>query len=170
LIYCRVFSKDPHLRIHIAIEQRHLFHFISRLEVILAIFIPVFFNTHLITLTKDNIAFYILFDFFAEYYHRFRGVKIKAILYMFVITVTASVATEWIYIAKIEKKYEIASLICEITAACLCYSLIVMQFFPSNFISRRKKHRQVVSSIVSRKTFDKTEVDEISSEKNVCYF
>ena len=118
------------------IEQRHLFHFISRLEIILAIFIPVFFDTRLITLTKDNIAFYILFDFFAESYHRFHGIIIKATLYVFVITVTASVATEWIHIAKHEKKYEIVSLICELIAACLCYSLIVMQFFPNNFISR----------------------------------
>ncbi|CAF1179833.1 unnamed protein product [Adineta steineri] len=171
LIYCRVFPNTRHLRIHMAIEQRHLFHFISRLEVILAIFIPVFFDTRLITLTKDNIAFYILFDFFAEYYHRFHGVTIKATLYIFVITVTASVATEWIHIAKHEMKYEIASLACELLAACLCYSLIVMQFFPNNFISRRQwgkyKRRQTVSSISSH--HNRHSLDT-STENNVCYF
>lgn len=174
LIYYRVFTKDQHFRVHMAIEQRHLFHFISRLEVILAIFIPVFFDTRLVTLTKDNIAFYILFDFFAEYYHRFHGVKIKATLYTFVITVTASVATEWIHIAKHEKKFEIASLVCEVTAACLCYSLIVMQFCPDNFISRQKlkrlKHRQTISSILSQHTFPNRQTTDINSEKNVCYF
>jgi hypothetical protein len=173
LIYCRVFSKDNQLRVHMAIEQRHLFHFISRLEIILAIFIPIFFDIRLITLTKDNIAFYILFDFFAEYYHRFRGVKIKAVLYLFVVTVTASVATEWIHIAKREQKYEIASLICEITAACLCYSLIVMQFFPKYFISRKKlrknRRRQTISWIFSQQTID-SGPSETCTEKNVCYF
>lgn len=160
LIYCRVFSKHHGLHVHMPIEQEHLFHFISRLEIILAIFIPVFFDTRLITLTRDNIAFYILFDFFAESYHRFRGVTIKATLYIFVITVTASVATEWLHIAKYEKRYEIASLICEIAAACFCYSLIVMQFFPSNFISRKKRKKQQhgrkkpTVSIVSEQSVD----------------
>ena len=40
---CRVFSKDNQLRVRMAIEQRHLFHFKSRLEIILARFIPVLF-------------------------------------------------------------------------------------------------------------------------------
>lgn len=174
LIYCRVFAKTRQLRVHMAIEQRHLFHFISRLEVILAIFIPVFFDTRLITLTKDNIAFYILFDFFAEYYHRFRSLSIKATLYVFVIAVTASVATEWIHIAKHESKYEIASLVCEVTAACLCYTLIVLQFFPRNFLSRkrkgRSKHRHTVSSIISQQTFPSRQSQETVSDKYVCYF
>jgi hypothetical protein len=153
------------------IEQHHLFHFISRLEVILAIFIPVFFDTQLITLTKDNIAFYILFDFFAESYHRFRGVGIKAILYIFVLTVTASVATEWIYIVKHEKKYEIASIVCELVAACLCYSLIVMQFFPVNFTSRMKRKnrhgKKKLSSITTEQMFDNRPDDTISSDGNL---
>ncbi|CAF5084010.1 unnamed protein product, partial [Rotaria sp. Silwood1] len=96
-------------------------------QVNLALFIPVFFDTHLITLTRDNIAFFILFDFFAESYHRFRGIAIKATLYIFVVIVTVSVATEWIYIAKHEFKFEIASIISEIIAACFCYAFIVMQ-------------------------------------------
>ena len=166
LLYCRVFSKHHGLRVHMPIKQEHLFHFISRLEVILAIFIPIFFDTRLITLTRDNIAFYILFDFFAESYHYFRGVRIKATLYIFVVTVTASVATEWIYIAKHEKKYEVASLICELVAACFCYSLIVMQFFPANFQSRNKRkgiHIPKVSSSLSSGT-------EQKSDETISYF
>ncbi|CAF0800595.1 unnamed protein product [Adineta ricciae] len=152
LIYCRVFGKSRGLHIHIAMKQEHLFHFISRLEVILAIFIPVFFDTRLVTLTRDNIAFYILFDFFAESYHRFNGVRMKAVLYVFVITVTASVATEWIHITRREKPYEIASLVCEIIAACLCYALIVMQFFPSNFITKKARRNRRLRTVLSTNT------------------
>lgn len=151
LLCCRVIFKKRKLHIHMAMEQEHLFHFISRLEVILAIFIPVFFSTQFITLTRDNIAFYILFDFFAESYHRFSGVLIKATLYIFVITVTGSVATEWIYVARREHAFEIASIICEVVAACFCYALIVMQFFPSNFNDEkpRERHRTVKASTTS---------------------
>ena len=178
LIYCRVFSKHHGLRVHMPLEQEHLFHFISRLEVILAIFIPVFFDTHLITLTRDNIAFYILFDFFAESYYRFYGVTIRATLYVFVIAVTASVTTEWIHIANHKASYEIASLICELVAACLCYALIVMQFFPRNFIARKKrknKHvRSVLSSIATSHTYDppadETASTDTSPSNNICHF
>lgn len=179
LIYCRVFSKRYGLYVHIPLEQEHLFHFISRLEVILAIFIPVFFDTRLITLTRDNIAFYILFDFFAESYHRFAGVKMKATLYIFVVAVTASVGTEWMHIAKHEKRFEIASLICELVAACLCYSLIVMQFFPSNFTKRKKRRnahvRKILQSFDSVTTAsdnrsEKTIATDVTSEANVYRF
>lgn len=163
LIYCRVFSKHRDLHVHMPIEQEHLFHFISRLEIILAIFIPVFFDIHLITLTRDNIAFYILFDFFAESYSRFHGVKIKATLYIFVITVTVSVATEWIHIAKHQTKYEITSLICELVAACLCYLFIVMQFFPSNFASRKNRHRRKVLTSLTSETSSNGRTDDKSS-------
>ena len=172
LIYCRVFSKHQGLHVHMPIRQEHLFHFISRLEVILAIFIPVFFDTNLITLTRDNIAFYILFDFFAESYHRFRGVRIKAVLYIFVITVTASVTTEWIHIAKHETRFEIASLICELVAACLCYTLIVMQFFPSNFTPKKRrkdtrlKQMSSVASVATNRTSDSQSRDRHPSESD----
>ncbi|UJR27715.1 hypothetical protein I4U23_008992 [Adineta vaga] len=170
LIYCRVFGKSRGLHVHMPIKQEHLFHFISRLEVILAIFIPVFFNTHLITMTRDNIAFYILFDFFAEHYHRFNGIKIKATLYIFVVAVTASVTTEWIHVARHEQRFEIASLICEIVAACLCYSLIVMQFFPSNFAqkkSRKSKRLEQITarmSVTTERTSDNRSTDQVSNE------
>ena len=179
LVYCRVFSKHHGLRVHMPLEQEHLFHFISRLEVILAIFIPVFFDTRLVTLTRDNIAFYILFDFFAESYHRFSGVTIRATLYVFVIAVTASVATEWIHIANHKVRFEIASLVCELVAACLCYALIVMQFFPGNFLARKKrKHhrvRSMLSSITTTHTYDaRSELPanskETSPPEDVCHF
>jgi hypothetical protein len=178
LIYCRVFSKRHDLHVHMPLEQEHLFHFISRLEVLLAIFIPVFLDTHLITLTKDNIAFYILFDFFAESYHRFYGVTIKATLYIFVIIVTTSVATEWIYISNHEEKYEIASIICELVAACFCYALIVMQFFPRYFIPRNKRKRtylrEIFSSITTASISNKPVDEKISYDENlqtnICYF
>jgi len=173
LIYCRVFSKRRDLHVFMPIEQEHLFHFISRLEILLAIFIPVFLDTSLITLTRDNIAFYILFDFFAESYHRFRGVTIKATLYIFVVTVTASVATEWIHIANHEKKYEIASVILELIAACLCYSFIVMQFFPSNFITRKKRknrHVKKASSTTTTTEISDNHTDDANSRTSVSHF
>ncbi|CAM4904156.1 unnamed protein product [Rotaria socialis] len=45
------------LHVHMPIEQEHLFHFISRLEVILELFIPVFLDVRLVILTRDNVAF-----------------------------------------------------------------------------------------------------------------
>ncbi|CAF3518111.1 unnamed protein product [Adineta steineri] len=179
LIYCRVFSKHYGLRVHMPIKQEHLFSFISRLELILAIFIPIFLDSNHIKLTRDNIAFYILFDFFAESYSRFAGVRMKTILYIFVVTVTASVTTEWIHIAKHEKIFDIASLICELVAACFCYSLIVMQFFPSNFKSKKrrkcKRSRKLLprSSINTIQLSDNHTDDQTSTDtnsENVSYF
>ncbi|CAF0879633.1 unnamed protein product [Adineta steineri] len=179
LIYCRVFSKHYGLRVHMPIKQEHLFSFISRLELILAIFIPIFLDSQHIKLTRDNIAFYILFDFFAESYSRFAGIRMKTILYIFVVTVTASVTTEWIHIAKHEKIFDIASLICELVAACFCYSLIVMQFFPSNFKSKKrrkcKRSRKLLprSSINTIQLSDNHTDDETSTDtnsENVSYF
>ncbi|CAF3401778.1 unnamed protein product [Rotaria sp. Silwood1] len=181
LICCRVFYKHRGLRVHVSLEQEHLFYFISRLEVILALFIPVFFDTQLITLTRDNIAFFILFDFFAESYHRFRGVAIKATLYIFVVIVTVSVATEWLYIAKHEFKFEIASIISEIIAACFCYAFIVMQFFPGNFLPKKKpkpRHRaRTLSTGTSIGTARLSVVrtnnsisNGINSDKRISYF
>lgn len=182
LICCRVIYHHRGIHVHMPIEQEHLFHFISRLEVILALFIPVFVDTRFTTLTRDNIAFYILFDFFAESYHRFRGVLIKSTLYIFVVVVTASVATEWLYIAKNEHSYEVASLVTEIIAACLCYALIVMQFFPGNFtqapIERGPRQRSfsTVSALPTKNlsvsfadTLESNHV-EIGTDTDVSYF
>ena len=169
LLYCRVLYKHHGLRVHIPLEQEYLFHFISRLEVIFGLFIPVFFNEELTTLTRDNIAFYILFDFFAQSYHRFRGTTIKATLYLFVIVVTASVATEWIYVATHKKRFDKASVLCEIVAACFCYAFILMQFFPGNFLhkkkdtnDRREKSLTIGSSIATEHTYAYHEDTRIS--------
>ncbi|CAF2848347.1 unnamed protein product [Rotaria sp. Silwood2] len=181
LICCRVFYKHRGLHVHVPLEQEHLFNFISRLEVILALFIPVFFDTHLVTLTRDNIAFYILFDFFAESYQRFRGIAIKSTLYIFVVIVTVSVATEWLHIAKHEYKFEIASIISEIIAACFCYAFIVMQFFPGNFIRRKNRkyrHRARTLSTVSSNTTSRPSAsgtnymifNDIDSNRRISYF
>jgi hypothetical protein len=55
LIYCRIIMR---YEINFIVENKHLFHFMSRLEIILAIFIPFFINKNFTTLTKDSIAFF----------------------------------------------------------------------------------------------------------------
>jgi hypothetical protein len=55
LIYCRIIMR---YKINFIVENKHLFHFMSRLEIILAIFIPFFINKNFTTLTKDSIAFF----------------------------------------------------------------------------------------------------------------
>jgi hypothetical protein len=61
LIYYRVVKGcQPNFRL----ETKHLFTFISRLEVILAIYIPFFLNNQSVTLTKHSTAYFLLFDFF----------------------------------------------------------------------------------------------------------
>jgi hypothetical protein len=114
-------------------ENRHIFHFISRLEVILALFIPIFINQDLSTITRDNIAFFLLFDFFAEKYERFNGVWIKSCLYLFVIAVTASVASEWLYFGSKSHTCDYVTDVSELVSACFCYTLIIMQFFKYHF-------------------------------------
>lgn len=130
LIYCRVYREYDHF---IEVENKHIFHFISRLEVILAIFIPVFISKEYSTVTRDNIAFFLLFDFFSETYERFKGVWIKSVLYVFVAVVTVSVATEWLYFSFKDHTFEQISEISELAAACLCNVLIIMQFLSRHF-------------------------------------
>jgi hypothetical protein len=127
LIYYRAFKRF-HPSFHV--ESKHLFHFISRLEVIFAIFIPFFINNTSITLTKHSIAFFLLFDFFSDSYSRFQGFWIKSILYLFVCTVTVCVASEWIYSKDNGPSYEIVSSVFELVSACLCNTLIILQFIP----------------------------------------
>ena len=130
LIYCRVICKQS---INFIVENKHLFHFMSRLETILAIFIPFFTSKSFITLTKDSIAFFLLFDFFSASYARFRGIWIKSALYLFVGTVTIAVAAEWLYFAQKSHYYEQISAVSELISACLCNCLIILQFFPYHF-------------------------------------
>ena len=127
LIYYRAHRRS-HPTFHV--ESKHLFSFISRLEIILAIFIPFFVANVSITLTKHSIAFFLLFDFFSDSYARFQGVWIKLILYLFVCTVTVCVASEWVFSNEHQHKYELVSSIFELISACLCNLLIILQFVP----------------------------------------
>lgn len=112
------------------VESKHLFHFISRLEVILAIFIPFFLNNISITLTKHSIAFFLLFDFFSDSYSRFQGFWIKSVLYLFVCTVTVCVALEWVFSSEHKHVYEVVASGFELISGCLCNLLIIFQFNP----------------------------------------
>jgi len=133
LIYYRVIKRcQPNFRV----ESQHLFKFISRLEIILAIFIPFFLNNQSATLTKDSIAFFLLFDFFSESYSRFQGFWIKAFLYLFVCTVTVCVAAEWIFANEHVHTEEVIASIFEFLSACLCDTLIIFQFIPYHFKPR----------------------------------
>ncbi|CAF3370592.1 unnamed protein product [Rotaria sp. Silwood1] len=105
----------------------------SRLEIILAVFLPFFISKKYITVTQNSIAFYLLFEFFSDSYVRFRGVWIKLTLYLFVATVTLTVATEWLYFAEKIHFYEQISAVSELVSAYLCDLLIILQFFPYHF-------------------------------------
>lgn len=130
LIYCRIVMR---YEINFIVENKHLFHFMSRLEIILAIFIPIFISQNFTTITRDSIAFFLLFDFFSGSYVRFQGIWIKSALYLFVATVTAAVATEWIYIVRKKHIYEQIAAVNELISAVLCNLLIILQFFPYHF-------------------------------------
>ncbi len=149
LIYYRVI-KQRHQKFHL--ENKHLFQFVSRLEIILAIFIPFFLNNESLTLTKHSIAFFLLFDFFSESYNHFQGVWIKPILYLFVCTVSVSVATEWIFSTSDEHNVEIISSAFELISACLCDTLIIFQFIPYHFKAEDISQIARASLIFQQKT------------------
>ena len=130
LLYCRVYRQ---LDYYIDVKNKHIFHFISRLEFMLAIFIPIFISQEYTTITRDNIAFFLLFDFFSETYELFKGGWIKSCLYLFVTFVTVSVSTEWLYVGFKNHKFEQIMEVSEFIAGCLCYTLIIMQFFGCHF-------------------------------------
>ncbi|CAF1462883.1 unnamed protein product [Adineta steineri] len=130
LIYYRVYR---HCQPNFHVESKHLFHFISRLEIILAIFIPFFISNTSPVLTKHSIAFFLLFEFFSDSYCRFQGFWIKSNLYIFVCAVTVCVATEWIYANEHKEIYEILSSVFELISAVLCNTLIILQFSPYHF-------------------------------------
>jgi hypothetical protein len=105
----------------------------SRLEVILTIFIPVYMDVKYTSLTRNIIAYFLLFDFFSDSYARFQGIWIKGTLYLFATTTTISVATEWFYFNHQKQVYEEISLISELCATALCNTIIILQFFPFHF-------------------------------------
>ncbi|CAF0808359.1 unnamed protein product [Adineta steineri] len=146
LIYCRVYRGCDRgrgrrykrkLDVHIDAENKDIFHFISRLDVILALFIPIFLNADFSTTTRDNIAFFLLFDFFSEKYEHFNRAWIKACLYLFAAVTTVSIACEWLYFGFHTNIFHQITDISELVAACFCYTLIIMQFFPYHFKPRR---------------------------------
>ena len=134
LLYCRVYRD---FECHIIVENKHLFHFMSRLEVLLTIFIPVFAHISYESLTRNTVAYFLLFDFFSDAYARFQGVWIKSALYLFVGTVTVAVATEWFYFNNHVHAYEEVSFITEVLSAFLCDTIIILQFFPFHFKTQR---------------------------------
>lgn len=167
LIYCRILMK---YEVNFIVENKHLFHFMSRLETILAIFIPFFINKNFTTLTKDSIAFFLLFDFFSDSYVRFQGIWIKLTLYLFVATVTTAVAVEWLYFAEKLHYYEQISAISELVSACLCNLLIVLQFFPYHFtpihIAKIAREGFIFQKRISMNLMNKTEDEHVTVEKS----
>lgn len=130
LLYCRV---RYDLNRHIEVKIKNIFHFFSRVEFLLVVLIPIYFSEEYSTVTRHNIAFFLLFDFFSEAYERFRSPWIKSCLFLFVTFVTTSVATEWLYVLLKNHKLEQTMEVAELIAGCLCYTLIIMQFFPRHF-------------------------------------
>ncbi|CAF1534129.1 unnamed protein product [Didymodactylos carnosus] len=124
------YKKRNNRRPRVLVEQSTLFHYISRLEIVFALFIPIFSNEKLHSRTTNNIAFFILFDFFFENYKVFRcRSKItKFLLYVFVIVVTVSAFFEWLFYARERHLYENLSAIPEIFATALCCYLIFKLF------------------------------------------
>jgi hypothetical protein len=133
LLYCRV---KHDYKSNIVVENKHIFHFVSRLEVILTIFIPIYMNVKYTSLTRNVIAYFLLFDFFSDSYTSFQGIWIKGALYLFAMTTTVSVAAEWFYFNHHIVLYEKISLAAELVATVLCDSIIILQFFPFHFKTR----------------------------------
>lgn len=167
LIYCRIVMR---YEINFIVENKHLFHFMSRLEIILAIFIPIFISKSFTTITRDSIAFFLLFDFFSGSYVRFQGVWIKSTLYLFVATVTTAVATEWLYIVEKVHYYEQMSAISELISASLCNILIILQFFPYHFtpihITKIARDGFVFQQRLSLDLINKAKMEVVDIEKS----
>ncbi|CAF0757573.1 unnamed protein product [Adineta ricciae] len=167
LIYCRVVMR---YQVNFIVENKHLFHFMSRLEIILAIFIPFFISKNFTTLTKDSIAFFLLFDFFSDSYSRFQGIWIKSTLYVFVATVTLSVAAEWLYFTEKSHMYEQISAVSELVSAVLCNLLIILQFFPYHFIpihiEKIAREGFIFQQRLSTALMNKKEEQHIAPEKS----
>ncbi|CAF3812704.1 unnamed protein product [Rotaria sp. Silwood1] len=162
LLYCRVLNN---FESNIVVENKHVFHFMSRLEVILTIYIPAYWKVKYTSLTRHTIAYFLLFDFFADSYHRFQGVWIKSALYLFVTTVTVAVATEWIYLNHEDPIYKTISLIAEVISAFLCNTIIILQFFPFHFKTQHIQHIAREALIVFRKQQDAIQGKAESSTK-----
>ena len=133
LLYCRV---KHDYESHIVVENKHIFSFVSRLEVILTIYIPIYMNVEYTSLTRNVISYFLLFDFFSDSYASFQGIWIKGALYLFATTTTVSIAAEWFYFNHHKAIYEEVSLAAELAATVLCDAIIIIQFFPFHFKTR----------------------------------
>jgi hypothetical protein len=112
----------------ICIQHKALFSVISRLEVILAILVPIFSQQDLVKRTVANISLFILYDFFSVYYHLFT-LRLKWALWLFVVFITISVVNEWLYF--VNHQWRLCDQIStgfEFLAECACYLLILWQF------------------------------------------
>ncbi|CAF3440319.1 unnamed protein product [Rotaria sp. Silwood1] len=158
LIYCRVMNEYES---HIVVENKHLFHFMSRLEVLLTIYIRVFIDPKYTSLTRHIIAYFLLFDFFSDSYSRFQGIWIKSALYLFATTTTISVATEWLHFNHELVIYEKISYLSELFATVFCDIIIILQFFPFHFKT------QHVQNIAREALLFQKQLYEINASSNV---
>lgn len=123
----KIHSYDP----LICVQHKVLFSVISRLEVILAILVPIFSQQDLVKRTVANISLFILYDFFSDYYHLFT-LRLKWTLWLLVVFITISVVNEWLYF--VNHQWRLCDLIStglEFLAECSCCLLILWQFKPS---------------------------------------
>jgi hypothetical protein len=112
----------------ICVQHKALFNVISRLEVILAILVPIFAQENLVKRTVANISLFILYDFFSVYYHLFTF-RLKWALWLFVVFITISVIHEWLYF--VNHQWRLCDQIStgmEFLAECACCLLILWQF------------------------------------------
>ncbi|UJR14599.1 hypothetical protein I4U23_001594 [Adineta vaga] len=126
----KIRSYDP----LICVQHKALFSVISRLEVILAILVPIFAQEHLVKRTVANISLFILYDFFSVYYHLFT-LRLKWALWLFVVFITISVVNEWLYF--VNHQWRVCDQIStglEFLAECACCLVIIWQFKPSTLI------------------------------------
>ncbi|CAF0860644.1 unnamed protein product [Adineta ricciae] len=138
LIYYRVIRGKFH---NVQIRNKHFFHFISQLEIILAIYISIYGISHLETISRSSVAFFLLFDFFTGDYDRFHGLLIKAVLHIFVATVTASVVLEFVSVSVESHGYEYASIIADVVSFYFFIWFIFLQFNRRNF-KQEPRHGQ----------------------------
>lgn len=103
---------------------------ISRLEVILAILVPIFAQENLVRRTVANISLFILYDFFSAYYSWF-SMRLKWALWLFVVFISVSVVHEWLYF--VNHAWRICDQVSvgfEFLAELACCSVILWQFKP----------------------------------------
>ncbi|CAF4892404.1 unnamed protein product [Rotaria sp. Silwood1] len=120
----KIRSYDP----LICVQHKALFSVISRLEIILAILVPIFAQENLVKKTVANISLFILYDFFSVYYHLFT-LRLKWALWLFVVFITISVVNEWLYF--VNHQWYLCDQIStgfEFLAECACCLVIIWQF------------------------------------------